>query len=363
MPTYFDEKQKTYYCKFYYQDYTGERKQKKKRGFKRQKDAKEWERNFLESQQGQPDMAFKNMIDLYLEDQKHRTRAITFKNTKLLIEKHIIPHFGNKATNKITPKDIRAWQNQIMKMGFSESYQKRLCVALSAIFNYAVRFHNLKDNPARIAGSIGSSKSRGIDFYTLDEYKQFIEAVDAPQYYTAFQILYWTGIRVGELLALTPSDFDFKSNILHITKTRQHINGMDVITPPKTEKSIRDILITNQLADCIIQYMKKNYGLGKDDYLFPFCKETLYREIRRSCKKTGIKSIRVHDFRHSHVSLLIELGFSPLLIAERLGHDDVKTTLNTYSHLYPNKQAQVSDKLEGLFCENSTNLVPNQTQK
>lgn len=251
MPTYYDETQKTYYCKFYYQDYTGERKQKKKRGFKRQKDAKDWERNFLETQQGQPDMAFKNMVELYLEDQQHRTRAITFKNTKILIEKHIIPYFGSKPTNKITPKDIRSWQNQIMTMQFAESYQKRICVALSAIFNYAVRFHNLKDNPARIAGPIGSSKSKGIEFYTLDEYKRFITAVDAPQYQAAFQILYWTGIRVGELLALTPSDFDFQSNMLRITKTRQRINGMDVVTPPKTQKSTRDILITKQLANCI----------------------------------------------------------------------------------------------------------------
>ena len=187
-----------------------------------------------------------------------------------------------------------------------------------------------------------------ISFWTHDEYKTFIQHVTNPIYYNAFELLYYCGMRIGELLALTPSDFDFQTGMLSINKTYGRINGQDLITEPKTQKSKRRIKIPSFLCNEIQNYIGQLYGINNTDRLFPYLEESLDRVMKIACKKSGIHKIRIHDIRHSHASLLIELGFSPLLISERLGHERIETTLNIYSHLYPNKQSEVSEKLDSL---------------
>ena len=171
--------------------------------------------------------------------------------------------------------------------------------------------------------------------------------------------MYYTGMRVGELCALTPEDVNLENNTITINKTFQRINGRDVVWPPKKQKSNRVITIPQTLADCLKNYMDKCYEIQPNDRLFPYTKSFLNYEMLRGCKKSGVKKIRVHDLRHSHASLLIEMGCQPLLIADRLGHEKIQTTLNTYSHLYPNKQAEVAQQLENLI--NGT-TVPNSSQ-
>ena len=135
---------------------------------------------------------------------------------------------------------------------------------LSAIFNHAVRFYNLRENPVKKAGTIGKGKADEMDFWTKEEYLKFIECVkDKPISYYAFQILYWCGIREGELLALTPADIDFKN-----TKSYQYINGEDIITDPKTEKSRRDVVIPDFLVEELRQFIGMLYGYGRDDRIF-----------------------------------------------------------------------------------------------
>lgn len=199
-----------------------------------------------------------------------------------------------------------------------------------------------------------------MNFWTKAEFEQFIVAVqDKPASYTAFMTLYYTGMRVGELCALTPTDVDLERHTITINKTFQRINGRDVIWPPKTPKSNRVVTIPQTLANCLKEYMDKCYEIQPDDRLFPYTKSFLNHEMLRGCKKSGVKKIRVHDLRHSHASLLIEMGCQPLLIADRLGHEKIQTTLNTYSHLYPNKQAEVAAQLENVM--NGT-TVPNGSQ-
>lgn len=188
-------------------------------------------------------------------------------------------------------------------------------------------------------------------FWTQDEFAEFIEAVkDKPLSYAVFMTFYYTGIREGELLALTPSDIDFEKKSLTINKSYQRLNRQDIITAPKTPKSNRVVSIPQLLCDCLKEYMSHCYGLQPTDRLFPCTKNYLQREMERGCKISGVKRIRVHDIRHSHASLLVEMGFSPLLIAERLGHERVQTTMETYSHLYPNKQIEVANWLDGLMA-------------
>jgi len=149
---------------------------------------------------------------------------------------------------------------------------------------------------------MGKKKSREMLFWTKDEYLKFIDAMmDKPLSFYAFEMLYWCGIREGELLALTPADFDFDKRTVTISKTFQHTGGKDIVTPPKPEKSNRTITMPLFLADEIQEYLKMQYDIGLDDRLFPITKSYLYREMQRGCKDTGVKRIRIHDLRHPYV--------------------------------------------------------------
>ena len=355
MPVFKDEERGTYYVKCYYTDYTGSKKQKKKRGFKLQREAKEWERSFLEQQQGQPDMTFEALYKLYIEDMSHRLRETTISGKKYLIETKLLPYFGTLPINEIKATTIRKWQNELTSYrdesgsAYSETYLKSINNQLSAILNYAVKYYDLPGNPCHKAGSMGKKNAEEMKFWTLHEFQLFITAMQNDiEGYTAFNTLYNTGMRIGELMALTPADIDTDAHTIAISKSYQRLNGKDLITEPKTPKSNRCISIPIFLENIIVDYMSKIYGLTADARIFPYNKFRLKRALQRGCKLSGVKQIRLHDLRHSHASLLIELGFSPLLIADRLGHEKVETTLNTYSHLYPHRQSEVALKLQEL---------------
>lgn len=193
---------------------------------------------------------------------------------------------------------------------------------------------------------MGKKKNREMLFWTKDEYLKFADVMmDNPLSYYAFEMLYWTGIREGELLALTPADFDFEKQTVTISKSFQHLNGRDIVTSPKTEKSNRTIKLPNFLCDEIQDYLKMLYDVGLDDRMFPVTKSYLYREMERGSKQAGIKRIRIHDIRHSHVSLLIDMGFSATAIADRVGHESIDITYN-YAHLFPSKQTEMVEKLD-----------------
>jgi len=153
------------------------------------------------------------------------------------------------------------------------------------------------------------------------------------------------------LLALTPADIDFEEKTISVSKSYQRINGRDVITPPKTEGSNRVISVPDFLLDDIRSYINSLYIIEPDDRLFDVSKNYVTRAMKSGTKRAGVKKIRIHDLRHSHCALLFEMGFTPLAVAERLGHDKVETTLDIYAHLYPNKQKFVSDALEKLYQE------------
>ena len=193
---------------------------------------------------------------------------------------------------------------------------------------------------------MGKKKNREMLFWTKEEYLKFAEVMmDKPLSYYAFEMLYWCGIREGELLALTPSDFDFEKGSVSITKSYQCLNGRDLITTPKTEKSNRVIRMPKFLVQEIQDYLKMLYGIGPEDRMFQVTKSYLYREMKRGSKEAGVKCIRVHDIRHSAVSLLIDMGFSATAIADRVGHESIEITYN-YAHMFPSRQAEMADKLD-----------------
>lgn len=347
-----DKKTGKWLIQYRYTDWQGKRRKSTKRGFATKREAEEWLRNFLITQKADFDMKFEDFWKMYCADMETRLREHTMRTKKYIVELKILPYFGNKRVNDITAADIRQWQNELIKMGYSPTYLKTINNQLSAIFNYAVRYYDLKSNPCEKAGSMGKSKAEEMDFWTGEEFRKFIDSVMNKRLsYMAFMTLYWTGMRLGELLALNPKDIDLKKRTISITKSYQRLGKKDVITPPKTPKSKRVITIPEFLAADIKDYMDSLYDLQEDDRLFPITKYYLEHEMQRGIKESGVKRIRVHDLRHSHASMLIELGFSPLEIANRLGHEKVETTLNTYAHLYPNKQTKLAERLDSEYRE------------
>ena len=347
-----DKKTGKWLIQYRYTDWQGKRRKSTKRGFATKREAEEWLRNFLITQKADFDMKFEDFWKIYCADMETRLREHTMRTKKYIVELKILPYFGNKRVNDITAADIRQWQNELIKMGYSPTYLKTINNQLSAIFNYAVRYYDLKSNPCAKAGSMGKSKAEKMDFWTVEEFRKFIDSVMNKRLsYMAFMTLYWTGMRLGELLALNPKDVDLEKRTISITKSYQRLGKKDVITPPKTPKSKRVITIPEFLAADIKDYMDSLYDLQENDRLFPITKYYLEHEMQRGIKESGVKRIRVHDLRHSHASMLIELGFSPLEIANRLGHEKVETTLNTYAHLYPNKQTKLAERLDSEYRE------------
>ena len=350
MPSYYDEKQKTYYCKFYYKDWTGQRRQKLKRGFTKKGDAKDWERDFLSKHAGSPDMTFQALYDLYTEDIKHRLKQSTIRNKKGSCERHIVPYFKDKPLNEITPADIRQWQAKILASTLKDTYQRQIYNQLNAVLNFAVRYYGLPRNPCGIAGPIGKARASRMDFWTLDEFNLFIGQIKNPHLYAAFMTLYYTGMRCGEMFALNLEDVELNAGIIHISKTYHRVNRQDVITTPKTANSVRDITIPPFLVDCLSDYAGRIYGIETGERLFKTTQSKLITAMKKYSSAAGIRRIRIHDLRHSHVSLLIDMGFSPLLIAERIG-DTVDMVNNIYGHLYPNRRNEVADKLQQLVSK------------
>ena len=240
MPAYKDKKTGKWFCKFYYTDWQGNNRQKWKRGFATKKEALAYERDFLEKQSANPDMTFQNLYELYMEDMTARLKQSTILTKKHICETHILPFFGRKPINEIKASDVRRWQNQLMNSpkGYSKTYLKTINNQLTCIINYAKRFYDLNTNPCGQAGSIGQAKAEEMDYWTYDEYIAFRECIkNKPLSYICFQILYWTGMREGELLALTAADIDLITKQIDISKTYQRLHGEDIITTPKTRKS------------------------------------------------------------------------------------------------------------------------------
>lgn len=365
MPVYKDEKRNTWFCKCNYKDWLGESKSKMKRGFATKKDAQQWERDFLQKQSASMDMKFASFAEVYFEDKAPRLKERSIMTKRTLFETKIIPYFGEKQMNEITAVDIIKWQNALLNQDYKPTYLRMIQNQMTALFNHAEKFYDLKDNPCKKVDKMGRSNAKELNFWTKDEYEQFIQCFspDEEMYRIIFQMLFWLGCRVGELLALTSQDIDFENGTVNISKTYYRRNQNDYVTPPKTESSNRKITIPKFLAEEMKDFVDRQYGLTPEDRIFPITDRAIQKKMKQKAEQAKLKPIRVHDLRHSHIALLIEKGMQPLVIAQRVGHDSVNTTMNIYGHLYPNKQKQVADLLNAEATgEPESNLVDMATE-
>ena len=362
MSVYKDEKTGKWYALAWYHDWKGEGRQKCKRGFETKKEAQDWERSYVQQNAAGIDMTFEAFCGLYEKDRRPRLKESTWLTKENIIKNRLIPTFGKMMMSEIETRHVIAWQNELLayrdefKKPYSATYLKTVHNQLVAILNHAVRHYGLKSNPASKVGYIGSKEREEMNFWTKEEYMKFTEAImDKPMSYYAFEMLYWCGIREGELLALTPADFNFTKKTVRINKTYQRIHGQDLITSPKTRKSVRTVEMPDFLCDEMQDYIKSLYKVQKNDRIFPITKSYLQHEMRRGSKEAGVKRIRIHDLRHSHISLLIDMGFSAVAIADRVGHESIDITFR-YAHMFPSRQVDMAQRLNNERMEGQSNV-------
>lgn len=349
MPVYKDSKNNTWYVSIRYINWAGKHDRKVKRGFKKQGEAKAWEHDFVSQESKTCDMVLSAMVKLYLKDLSTRVKESTMQTKENIIDRHILPYFGETPVNKIDPASIRRWQSKLMNekgadgsVKFAPTYLRTINAQFSAIMNYAVRYYHLNQNPFKVAGSMGKKKADEMKIWTVDQFNSAIAFEKNVAKKVALEILFWGGLRVGECLSLCPVDVIIRS--LKVNKTYK---GSEKSTDPKTDNSYRMVQMPGFVINDLNDYITRLYGLQPEDRIFYFGKGTLNKELDKLADQAGLEHIRIHDLRHSHAALLIKLGASVAAVAKRLG-DTVAVIMETYAHLYPGDQAFMVGRLEAV---------------
>lgn len=352
----------TYKCEGSYIDANGSQKRYHKRGFATADEAKEWERVFLlESTTGiSSNMTVNDLYVKFMDQKKLVIRERTFYQTDLSFKKHILPVLGNIKLSNLTLEKIEKYQydllvvnkqnGEVLKNSTLELIQKELKSLL--VFAYEKSYiKNMHILSFKKVINIDESKKE-VDFWQPEEFYKFIEVVDDIVYLTLFNVLYWCGLRIGEVLALNWNDIDFNKKTIRINKSYSDYKHR--ITNPKTQNSYRTVIMPDKCFDAVsklFEHDKQIIGFDNQKYIFHFEKplnqDTIKNRKDRWIAKANVKRIRMHDLRHSHVSLLINLGFSAFDIAKRLGHS-VDMVNNVYGHWFQNAQNKMVDKLNNM---------------
>ena len=345
MPSYLNSDTKKWYCKFYYTDWQGNRQQKKKSGFKLKRDADDFERKFLEYYACDPHVTFEALCDKYETIMKAEWKPTTYNARKGVIENHFLPYFTGRIISEITPLNIKEWHTAMLK-DISKNTLHEYHSNLTAIFNFAIKHYGLTKNPCKEAGNIKRIKGEML-YWTIDEYQKAIqdEKIDDTTR-IMLKLMFWTGIRHGELLALTPADLNKDS--IRINKNRVWTKGKSVVQYSTKNDSARPVFINKELHDDFQAYIDKLYYLDDNSIIFPYSKVKLQYQIDEIAKRTEVKRIVVHGLRHSHVALLIHMGYNPKAIAERIG-DSVETVLEVYSHIYKEDYVEMTNRFSELY--------------
>ncbi|WP_415967975.1 tyrosine-type recombinase/integrase [Emergencia timonensis] len=339
MPAYKDGKTGKWYCKFYFEDWNGYRRQKKKSGFKTQREAKSWERDFLQSKVRTPQITISDLCDSYLKNKHSELKPRTLISYESAMRLHIKPHIGSIKAGNLTPLQVKELHTELSKTS-SLSNVNYVHSILSAVMNYGVKFYGLNKNPCKDAGRLKVRKTE-MRFVTKEEFSSLLPYL-SEKYQLFFSILFWGGLRLGEARALTPNDIKDKS--IRVNKNVVKVKGGVIVQDtPKTNNSIRTVEIHEKLFNMIVLYCDKIYD--KDERIFPMSDDAIRKALNIATEKAQLSHIRIHDLRHSHVSLLIHMGFFPKAIAERIG-DTVDTMLNVYSHVYKDDKRKMADMLQ-----------------
>lgn len=355
-----NQKTGKWYAKFRYHDYTGRSIQKKKEGFARKADAQKWEQDFLSLHEGKESLDFKSAYEKYLADGEKRLKSTTAINKKMAF-KHYEALY-NIPIASIIPSTIRHWQNEYLlaidpdtgKLKFTAQSISTINRTLSSFFQWCCSFCGLSSNPVRDAGRLSykddaekpASKKA---IWQKEDFEKFLSFVVKPDQHLIYGLLFWCGLRRGEVLGLRLKDVDLKTGTIYIRQNRTSAG----ISTPKTKSSLREITLPGHLIEEMKAYIKMLYKPKTNALLFENMSPIgLSNNFKMYQKKADIKSlIRLHDLRHSHASLLINSGFSPDVVADRLGHKNAQMVLTIYGHMYPQKRVEVTDALNKMYQE------------
>lgn len=350
MPVYKDEKRGTWYVSCYVETKDGKRKKVMRRGFKTQSEAKKAEAEliFNASLENPDNPTFTELAQEYLEWYKQRRKTSSYRKIESVVRIRLLPYLKNKRIQDITRRDVMKLQNELLSK-YEVNSAKRTHTVLSSILNYAIKMEYLTRNVAREVGNIEARQDKRMEYWTLDEFKKFIQHVDDLMYKAFFMCLFFGGFRKGELLAITWKDVNFDDNTIDINKTVSR----NKITSPKNESSNRVIKMPNHTMN-LLRQLKLKRKPKPDHFVFGefydhIAETTLDRRYDEYIKKSKVKRIRIHDFRHSHASYLINNGYDIQIVSKRLGHSNVSTTLDIYAHLYPNKEDDAIAQMENDF--------------
>ena len=270
--------------------------------------------------------------------------------------KYLLP-IKDEKINSIDLSKYRQLTNYIESQNFSSDYNNKILGLFKQIVNYSAKHYNTSESILKFIEPYREKNiiKKEMLFFTLEEYKKFDSVVTGFSYHTFFELLYYNGLRKGEAQALTWNDIDFVRNEVKITKTiTTKIKGENwTISSPKTKSSIRILPLTKKLISdfkMMLDNAKEFKDFTYDWFVFgnsiPFKESTIEHKKNEYCKLDNIKQIRIHDFRHSCASLLINQGASIILVSKFLGHSDVSMTLNRYTHMYKNELENVTNLLK-----------------
>jgi integrase len=346
LPAYKDSKKNTWYVKFRYNDWQGNRKETTKRGFATKREAKEYEAEFIRKAQGTADMTLRSLAEIYLQDRKQNVKESSYLAISTTFKVYILPLLGDKLLSDITPNVIREWQNHLSQLGktvghgaLSQSTLHTINRRLSSALTFAVKYYGLNRNPFTVTGTTGK-RERRLEFWDKDEFDKFLSAVHLPLYRSLFILLFYSGMRIGEALALEKSDID--GNTVTITKTR---NRKWHITPPKTKSSVRTISLPDIAMSALKEVCRRMPGTK---LIFPVTYTTCLHHFRRAVSASGVRPLTIHALRHAHASILIAKGVPITAVSKRLGHTSPQITLSVYSHATKDSDKIVVDMLENL---------------
>lgn len=356
MAVYKDKIRNTWYFRIYVSEKSGVRKQKSRSGFRTKGEAKKAENDFIINYSNSCDnVLFYELYKVYITHKEQELKYQSYRSIKNRFENHILPFFYNYKINNITAKDYIEWKEYIIKKDYSFKYNSSLHICMVNILNFACSFYNLNEN---IASKVGNFSKRNyypqVNYWTYEEFLKFISCVDDIIYYSLFTVLYFTGMRIGECLALNWNDI--YDDYIDINKTliRGNTNNPS-FNPPKTNGSLRHIKIDNNVKSVfndLKAYYKDFVSFNNNWFVFggfkPLATTTIDNKKDFYSKKANVKHIRIHDFRHSHATLLLSKGIPITVISRRLGHSDVTTTLNIYSHFVPQDEDKAIDILNNL---------------
>lgn len=300
----------------------------------------------------------------YIKAKKYSVRETTlFKKERILLE-HVIPHLKDKSLTQLNVKTLTEWKIKIESRKFKINTKKSIYGELMAMLNYAVKMEYLQSNPLSKVGNFIDpyEAKRDIQFYTPEEFLRYKQCAlerareqNFYDFYVFFAIAYYTGARKGEIHALRWSDYD--GCTISIRKSiAQNLKGGDRETPPKNKSSNRDVKLPTPLISILDEHyerMRQTTGFTENYHIcggIRALRDTpLSNENFKNAKAANLHRLRIHDFRHSHASLLANAGVNIMEISRRLGHSNIEQTLNTYSHLYPKEEniaVQVLNKIE-----------------